>query len=137
MNAVFLIIWLFSFGGAVSSSYFVAENFEFFNEIGLSTSIILGACAMGAVSVFTACTNHLTKKELGPYTFISWLFLVGVSIYNATLIDSNRLNEMSNAPDIYIFYIVYICLLFSVTALLFSYYFKSWLDYCSTQRLEL
>ena len=137
MDVVFLIIWLFSFGGAVSSSCFVAANFEFFYEIGLSTALILGACAMGVMSVFMGCTNHLTKKELGPYTFVSWLFLVGVSIYNATLIDDSRLNEMSNSPDIYIFYIVYICLLFTVTALLFSYYFKSWIDYCSTRRLEL
>lgn len=139
MDALFLIIWLFSFGGAVSGSYFVPENYDFFNSIGLSTALILGSCAMGAMCIFMSCTYNRTKKELSPFTFLSWLFLVGVSIYNATLIDINRLNQMANSEDIYIFYIVYICLLFGVTLLLFSYYLISWIAYCSTprQRLEL
>ncbi len=137
MNALFLIIWLFSFGGAVSGSYFVSANYEFFNSIGLSTALILGSCAMGAMCIFVCSNNNMTKKELSPFTFVSWLFLLGVSIYNATLIDINRLNQMANFEDIYIFYIVYICLLFGVTILLFSYYLTVLIDYCTRSRLHL
>ena len=48
---------------------------------------------------------------------------IRVSIYNATLINSNRIQDLSSNEEIYIFYILYLCALFIPTFMLLIYYF--------------
>ncbi len=121
MNILFFILGLITAGGTVSSSYFISTYFDFFYNDGLSTAMILGSTSLGILTLFIMCTEN-KKKDFNIYTFFSWLFLLGVSIYNATLINSNRISNMSNNEEIYIFYILYLCCLFVPSFLLLIYY---------------
>lgn len=121
MNILFFILGLITAGGTVSSSYFISTYFDFFYNDGLSTAMILGSASLGILTLFIMCTEN-KKKDLNIYTFFSWIFLLGVSIYNATLINSNRISNMSNNEEIYIFYILYLCCLFVPSFLLLIYY---------------
>ncbi len=122
MNILFFILGLITAGGTVSSSYFISTYFDFFYNEGLSTALILGSVALGILALFIMCTEN-KMKDFNIYTFISWLFLFGVSIYNATLIDNSRINDMSSSEPIFIFYLVYLCCLFVTSIMLLVYYF--------------
>ena len=122
MNLLFFILGLITASGTVSSSYFISEYYDFFTTEGLGTGLILGSAAMGILTLFIMCTEN-KRKDFNIYTFISWLFLLGVSIYNATLINSNRIQDLSSNEEIYIFYILYLCALFIPTFMLLIYYF--------------
>jgi len=122
MNILFFILGLITAGGTVSSSYFISTYFDFFYNEGLSTALILGSVALGILTLFIMCTEN-KMKDFNIYTFISWLFLFGVSIYNATLIDNSRINDMSSSEPIFIFYLVYLCCLFVTSIMLLVYYF--------------
>ena len=122
MNLLFFILGLITAGGTVSSSYFISEYYDFFTDEGLSTALILGSAALGILTLFIMCTENKIK-EFNIYTFLSWLFLLGVSIYNATLINDTRLHDLSQNEDIYIFYILYLCALFIPTFLLLVFFF--------------
>ena len=121
MNILFFILGLITAGGTVSSSYFISTYFDFFYNEGLSTALILGSVALGILALFIMCTEN-KMKDFNIYTFISWLFLFGVSIYNATLIDNSRINDMSSSEPIFIFYLVYLCCLFATSIMLLVYY---------------
>ena len=121
MNILFFILGLITAGGTVSSSYFISTYFDFFYNDGLSTAIILGSASLGIMTLFIMCTDN-KLKVFNIYTFISWLFLLGVSIYNAAQINSNRISNMSNNEEIYIFYILYLCSLFVPSFLLLIYF---------------
>ena len=105
MNLLFFILGLITASGTVSSSYFIGEYYDFFTDEGLSTGLILGSASMGILTLFIMCTEN-KRKEFNIYTFISWLFLLGVSIYNATLINDTLIHDLSSNEDIYIFYIL-------------------------------
>ena len=122
MNLLFFILGLITASGTVSSSYFISEYYDFFTTEGLSTAIILGSAAMGILTLFIMCTEN-KKKDFNIYTFFSWLFLLGVSIYNAALINNTLIQDLSSNEDIYIFYILYLCALFIPTFMLLIYYF--------------
>jgi hypothetical protein len=122
MNILFFILGLITGAGTVSSSYFISTYFDFFSNEGLSTALILGSASLGILTLFIMCTEN-KMKYFNIYTFISWLFLFGVSIYNATLIDNNRINDMSSNESLFIFYIVYLCCLFVTSIMLLVYYF--------------
>ena len=122
MNILFFILGLITAGGTVSSSYFISTYFDFFYNEGLSTALILGSVALGILTLFIMCTEN-KMKDFNIYNFISWLFLFGVSIYNATLIDNSRINDMSSSEPIFIFYLVYLCCLFVTSIMLLVYYF--------------
>ncbi len=122
MNILFFILGLITAGGTVSSSYFISTYFDFFYNEGLSTALILGSVALGILTLFIMCTEN-KMKDFNIYTFISWLFLFGVSIYNATLIDNSRIIDMSSSEPIFIFYLVYLCCLFVTSIMLLVYYF--------------
>ena len=121
MNILFFILGLITAGGTVSSSYFISTYFDFFYNEGLSTALILGSVALGILALFIMCTEN-KMKDFNIYTFISWLFLLGVSIYNATLIDNSRISDMSSSEPIFIFYLVYLCCLFATSIMLLVYY---------------
>jgi len=122
MNLLFFILGLITASGTVSSSYFISEYYDFFTDEGLSTGLILGSASMGILTLFIMCTEN-KKKDFNIYTFFSWLFLLGVSIYNAALINSNRIQDLSSNEEIYIFYVLYLCALFIPTFMLLVYYF--------------
>ena len=122
MNILFFILGLITAGGTVSSSYFISTYFDFFYDEGLSTALILGSAALGLLTLFIMCTEN-KLKEFNIYTFVSWLFLLGVSIYNAALINSTRIQDMSSNEDLYIFYILYLCALFISSFMLLIFYF--------------
>ena len=122
MNLLFFILGLITASGTVGSSYFISEYYDFFTNEGLSTRLILGSVALGVLTLFIMCTEN-KMKEFNIYTFVSWLFLLGVSIYNATLINNDRLHDLSSNEEIYIFYILYLCSLFIPSFLLLIYYF--------------
>ena len=122
MNVLFFILGLITAGGTISSSYFISTYFDFFYNEGLSTALILGSASLGILTLFIMCTENKIK-EFNIYTFISWLFLFGVSIYNAVLINSSRINDMSSNEELYIFYIAYLCCLFVTSIMLLVYYF--------------
>tara|TARA_Y100000389_G_scaffold173961_1_gene183520 strand:+ start:141 stop:518 length:378 start_codon:yes stop_codon:yes gene_type:complete len=122
MNILFFILGLITAGGTVSSSYFISTYFDFFYDEGLSTALILGSAALGLLTLFIMCTEN-KLKEFNIYTFVSWLFLLGVSIYNAALINSTRIQDMSSNEDLYIFYILYLCALFISSLMLLIFYF--------------
>ena len=122
MNVLFFILGLITAGGTISSSYFISAYFDFFYNEGLSTALILGSASLGILTLFIMCTENKIK-EFNIYTFISWLFLFGVSIYNAVLINSSRINDMSSNEELYIFYIAYLCCLFVTSIMLLVYYF--------------
>ena len=122
MNILFFILGLITAGGTVSSSYFISTYFDFFYDEGLSTALILGSAALGLLTLFIMCTEN-KLKEFNIYTFVSWLFLLGVSIYNAALINNTRIQDMSSNEDLYIFYILYLCALFISSLMLLIFYF--------------
>ena len=122
MNLLFFILGLITASGTIGSSYFISTYYDFFTNEGLSTSIILGSAALGVLTLFIMCTEN-KKKQFNIFTFFSWLFLLGVSIYNATLINNNRLHDLSSNEEIYIFYILYLCTLFIPSLMLLVYYF--------------
>ena len=122
MNILFFILGLITAGGTVSSSYFISTYFDFFYDEGLSTALILGSAALGLLTLFIMCTEN-KLKEFNIYTFVSWLFLLGVSIYNAALINNTRIQDMSSHEDLYIFYILYLCALFISSFMLLIFYF--------------
>ena len=109
MNILFFILGLITAGGTVSSSYFISTYFDFFYNEGLSTALILGSVALGILTLFIMCTEN-RMKDFNIYTFISWLFLLGVSIYNATLIDNSRIVICQVGTNIYILSCVSNCL---------------------------
>jgi len=121
MNLLFFILGLITASGTVASSYFISEYYDFFINEGLGTGLILGSAALGILTLFIMCTEN-KKKDFNIFTFFSWLFLLGVSIYNATLINDNRLHDLSSNEDIYIFYILYLCALFIPSLMLLIYY---------------
>ena len=123
MNLLFFILGLITASGTVGSSYFISTYYDFFTNEGLSTSIILGSAALGVLTLFIMCTEN-KKKDFNIFTFFSWLFLLGVSIYNATLINDTRIHDLSSNEEIYIFYILYLCALFIPSFLLLVYYFS-------------
>ena len=123
MNLLFFILGLITASGTVGSSYFISTYYDFFTNEGLSTSIILGSAALGVLTLFIMCTEN-KKKDFNIFTFFSWLFLLGVSIYNATLINDTRIHDLSSNEEIYIFYILYLCALFIPSLLLLVYYFS-------------
>ena len=122
MNLLFFILGLITASGTIGSSYFISTYYDFFTNEGLSTSIILGSAALGVLTLFIMCTEN-KKKQFNIFTFFSWLFLFGVSIYNATLINNDRLHDLSSNEEIYIFYILYLCSLFIPSLMLLVYYF--------------
>ena len=122
MNLLFFILGLITASGTVASSYFISEYYDFFTNEGLSTGLILGSVALGILTLFIMCTEN-KKKDFNIFTFFSWLFLRCVSIYNATLINNNRLHDLSSNEEIYIFYILYLCTLFIPSLMLLIYYF--------------
>ena len=123
MNLLFFILGLITASGTVGSSYFISTYYDFFTNEGLSTSIILGSAALGVLTLFIMCTEN-KKKDFNIFTFFSWLFLLGVAIYNATLINDTRIHDLSSNEEIYIFYILYLCALFIPSFLLLVYYFS-------------
>ena len=122
MNLLFFILGLITSSGTIGSSYFISTYYDFFTNEGLSTSIILGSAALGVLTLFIMCTEN-KKKDFNIFTFFSWLFLLGVAIYNATLINNDRLHDLSSNEEIYIFYILYLCTLFIPSLMLLVYYF--------------
>ena len=123
MNLLFFILGLITASGTIGSSYFISTYYDFFTNEGLSTSIILGSAALGVLTLFIMCTEN-KKKDFNIFTFFSWLFLLGVAIYNATLINDTRIHDLSSNEEIYIFYILYLCALFIPSFLLLVYYFS-------------
>lgn len=121
MNILFFILGLITAGGTLSSSYFISTYFDFFTNEGLSTALILGSASLGILTLFIMCTEN-KMKDFNIFTFLSWLFLLGVSIYNATLIDNRRINDMLSNEALFIFYIVYLCCLFVPSVMLLVYY---------------
>ena len=123
MNLLCCILGLITASGTIGSSYFISTYYDFFTNEGLSTSIILGSVALGVLTLFIMCTEN-KKKDFNIFTFFSWLFLLGVAIYNATLINDTRIHDLSSNEEIYIFYILYLCALFIPSLMLLIYYFS-------------